>query len=284
MAVAEGYAMLVSEGSARCLFVVKGEEQSSRCLFVVQGEQESSRCLFVVKDEQSSRCLFVVKGDEQSSRCLFVVKGDEQSSRCLFVVKGDEQSSRCLFVVKGGEQSSRCLFVVKGGEQSSRCLFVVKGDEQSSRCLFVVKGEESSRCLFVVKGDQPMLDKVAHYHARLQAWDMSRVKAHVVAKGFFRADEVDAAEREYKRFLALGCAYMANAVPVSARVDEFWHAHILFTEDYAAMCDAVLGQFMHHRPEAPDAAEPTIEELAPYIANFGQPDPAWWGTGNRVVH
>jgi hypothetical protein len=50
------------------------------------------------------------------------------------------------------------------------------------------------------------------------------------------------------------------------------------------MCQAVLGKFMHHRPEAADAPEPTQAELAPYIACFGAADPAWWGAAERTVH
>ena len=46
----------------------------------------------------------------------------------------------------------------------------------------------------------------------------------------------------------------SGAVPVDRRVDEFWHAHILFTQDYAAMCKAVAGQFLHHRPSILDEA------------------------------
>jgi hypothetical protein len=37
-------------------------------------------------------------------------------------------------------------------------------------------------------------------------------------------------------------------------MDDFWHAHILFTQDYAAMCQAVAGQFLHHRPSILDEA------------------------------
>ena len=96
--------------------------------------------------------------------------------------------------------------------------------------------------------------EVATYLDRLNAWDLSVVKAQVIRKNIFRADEVDALERDYKYFLALSCVADSGAVPVDRRVDEFWHAHILFTQDYAAMCKAVAGQFLHHRPSILDEA------------------------------
>jgi hypothetical protein len=43
----------------------------------------------------------------------------------------------------------------------------------------------------------------------------------------------------------------------SMLVDDMWHEFLLHTRDYAAFCDAVLGQFLHHEPESamtPDQA------------------------------
>jgi hypothetical protein len=40
----------------------------------------------------------------------------------------------------------------------------------------------------------------------------------------------------------------ANAHAISRQLDPFWHAHILFTENYVAFCDKVVGEYMHHRP------------------------------------
>ena len=97
-------------------------------------------------------------------------------------------------------------------------------------------------------------DKAAIYKDRLNAWDMSLVKAHAVRKGVFAADEIDAVERDYKDFVAQSCVANSGAVTVTQRVDDFWHAHILFTQDYAAMCQTVAGQFLHHRPSILDEA------------------------------
>lgn len=54
--------------------------------------------------------------------------------------------------------------------------------------------------------------------------------------------------RELRRFLAL-CALNPDAgYGMAGAVDDLWHTLILCTEHYAAFCDAVAGQFIHHTP------------------------------------
>ncbi|GAU65071.1 hypothetical protein SSP35_01_04080 [Streptomyces sp. NBRC 110611] len=82
------------------------------------------------------------------------------------------------------------------------------------------------------------------------------------------------------------CAQFPKARLVPSRaVDEGWHALILNTEIYAALCDR-LGAFIHHRPEEPDPTRfnPTtiirttaLIEEAGYSVDvdlWGQPDDA----------
>lgn len=114
-----------------------------------------------------------------------------------------------------------------------------------------VLAKEAAGCVLVKDSKD---EEVALYLDRLNAWDMSLVKAHSVRKGIFKADEIDAIEREYKQFMAMSCVADSGAITVTPRVDDFWHAHILFTQDYAAMCKTVVGQFLHHRPGILDEA------------------------------
>jgi hypothetical protein len=44
-------------------------------------------------------------------------------------------------------------------------------------------------------------------------------------------------------------------------IDEMWHVFLLFTRDYAALCDAYLGGFVHHQPN-PDGPRQAIDEVA----------------------
>ncbi|HEY2034771.1 MAG TPA: hypothetical protein VGH02_13900 [Rhizomicrobium sp.] len=125
---------------------------------------------------------------------------------------------------------------------------VLEKEAADKGCVLV---KDAAGCVLVKDGKD---NEVAMYLDRLNAWDLSLVKQQVVRKGIFRADEVDAIARDYKHFLALSCVADSGAVPVDPRVDEFWHAHILFTQDYAAMCKTVADQFLHHRPSILDEA------------------------------
>lgn len=53
---------------------------------------------------------------------------------------------------------------------------------------------------------------------------------------------------EFIRFIALRKFYSGTLVP-SSLVDKFWHAFILYTEDYTTFCQRHLGEYMHHRPQ-----------------------------------
>jgi hypothetical protein len=44
-------------------------------------------------------------------------------------------------------------------------------------------------------------------------------------------------------------------------IDEMWHVFLLFTRDYAALCDSHLGAFVHHDP-APEGPPEAVDEAA----------------------
>jgi len=50
-------------------------------------------------------------------------------------------------------------------------------------------------------------------------------------------------------------------------IDEMWHVFLLFTRDYAALCDAHLGGFVHHDP-APDGPREAVD-TAVFAAELG---------------
>ncbi|MBI3677706.1 MAG: hypothetical protein HY243_13945 [Proteobacteria bacterium] len=241
-------------------------------------------CLFLKDTSETDQT--IAKPDIKAA-CIFLkdANGDvrlktreEAKAGCLFL-KAPEDKPRptnagCLFL-KGGEEKSEqagCLFL-KAEKQpeagKAGCLFLkgeAKPEGSKAGCLFLKGESESAETL------QPRLADVAFYFGRMVAWDMSKIKAHAVRKGLFRADEIDAVELEYKRFMALGCVYGSNAAPLSQRIDDFWHAHILFTEDYAAMCQAVAGEFLHHRPTLDEGDEVQVGRFDLYEASFGTPD------------
>lgn len=52
----------------------------------------------------------------------------------------------------------------------------------------------------------------------------------------------------YRKFLALTIRYPERKLCPNGPVDEFWHAHILDTQKYAADCEQLFGEMLHHYP------------------------------------
>lgn len=97
-------------------------------------------------------------------------------------------------------------------------------------------------------------------------------------------EHLDVMEREYRRFLALHLAFPDTDVVPCKLVDEIWHQHILDTRAYAADCDALFGEFLHHFPyfgmNGPDDAralqDAYTETLDRYRDAFGEPPAGTW--------
>jgi hypothetical protein len=122
---------------------------------------------------------------------------------------------------------------------------------------------------------------VAALYDKATAWDYTLIKRYAVEKGIYSASEIDRVVDEYCRFLALSVACPSVPIPISEKVDKFWHTHILFTENYSDMSDMLAGGYLHHRPAILD---PELhlkeafesETLRLYRENFGEPDKTYW--------
>jgi hypothetical protein len=74
-------------------------------------------------------------------------------------------------------------------------------------------------------------------------------------------------------------------MPICEGVDPVWHAHVLHTQDYIAMCRTHAGFYIHHQPMEVDETliseyhEVTIPE---YGSAFGPPPSHFWGSGKYV--
>lgn len=62
------------------------------------------------------------------------------------------------------------------------------------------------------------------------------------------AEQVNMAEKWYKRFLFLCLKYPSKPIVPSKVIDAFWHYHILDTMKYAEDCQNIFGYFLHHFP------------------------------------
>ena len=57
-----------------------------------------------------------------------------------------------------------------------------------------------------------------------------------------------AAEKNYKRYLAVTKGLNGYQIVPNGDIDRFWHEHILDTRRYAKDCDELFGEFLHHYP------------------------------------
>ncbi|WP_375477537.1 glycine-rich domain-containing protein [uncultured Jatrophihabitans sp.] len=122
---------------------------------------------------------------------------------------------------------------------------------------------------------------------RLDQVDLSMIRMKLAdpneGKGW-SFDQLDRAEREYRRFLALHLMYPEMAVVPCGMVDEVWHAHILDTFAYGPDCEKVFGFFLHHFPyfgmrgeqDAADLSDAYELTLTRYELAFGEPPAGVW--------
>lgn len=122
---------------------------------------------------------------------------------------------------------------------------------------------------------------------RLKALDLSMVRMKLAdpieGKGW-TINELDLAEREYRRFLALNIAYPEESIVPCEMVDVVWHGHILDTAAYAGDCEQIFGFFLHHFPyfglRGPDDAAQLVDAydrtVELYTAAFDEPPAGVW--------
>lgn len=72
----------------------------------------------------------------------------------------------------------------------------------------------------------------------------------------------------YRAFLFLCKIYPDQVIVPTREVDEFWHLHILDTQNYAIDCQNIFGKYLHHYPYAGlEGTSATEEEEQKYIQN-----------------
>lgn len=96
--------------------------------------------------------------------------------------------------------------------------------------------------------------------------------------------ELDLAEQEYRRFLALHLAFPHEDIVPCKLVDTIWHQHILDTQAYHRDCDAIFGTYLHHFPyfgmrgadDAQALEDAYRDTLDRYRNAFGEPPDSTW--------
>lgn len=96
------------------------------------------------------------------------------------------------------------------------------------------------------------------FSKQIQELDLTSVMARLQREAALSAEVLAEAETQYRQFLQL-CRDDTGTVPTEL-ADKVWHTHILDTRKYAADCDALFGQFMHHNPH--NQMTPALEDEA----------------------
>lgn len=118
-------------------------------------------------------------------------------------------------------------------------------------------------------------------------WNLEMVKRFLVNRWGFSESEADNLIVEYRRFMILSVENPEEIIPVSDKVDEVWHAHLLFTEDYPVFCQAIVGEYLHHRVPGDENERLALagaygNTLELYRQNFGQADRDAWGESAQI--
>lgn len=83
----------------------------------------------------------------------------------------------------------------------------------------------------------------------IEAIDLSQVVVRLVKNEKWRRYEAEEACQQYRRFLFLLKKYdAAGTLSPSLDIDEVWHNHILFTQQYHRDCELIFGNYLHHNP------------------------------------
>lgn len=106
------------------------------------------------------------------------------------------------------------------------------------------------------------------FEQRLARVDLTGVMAHVQRDTGLNDADIARAEDLYRKFLTLKGMDFTKPVVPPRLVDEVWHAHITFTRQYAADCELLFGEFLHHNPDVTDAEDLFNDTVAAYSSHF----------------
>ncbi len=83
----------------------------------------------------------------------------------------------------------------------------------------------------------------------LPTFDLTDIRARVAKDNpTLSAEVLVSGETQYREFLRNAKVNPAAKNQPSLLVDEFWHAHILYTQQYMENCRTYFGYYLHHNP------------------------------------
>ena len=123
-----------------------------------------------------------------------------------------------------------------------------------------------------------------------QTWGLSAPIDYLVQRKGFDPEQVKGMEREYRRYLAIVAAHPGEKLPISSKVDDLWHAHILHTKDYVDFTQALAGRLIGHVPTKSEDERQALEccyingTLKRYLEMFEEeaPENFWPRTAGSI--
>jgi hypothetical protein len=119
--------------------------------------------------------------------------------------------------------------------------------------------------------------------AYIYSMDLTGIATHVRLNRTQSSGDIDEAtlaraELKYRRWLVLRRTFLGEPLPPTAEIDDFWHSHLLHTEQYTLDMQAVFGEYMHHFPYFGVRSDEDREDLLEafegtkrhYLAEFGE--------------
>lgn len=117
----------------------------------------------------------------------------------------------------------------------------------------------------------------------IQQIDMSSIRKfvqlHLKRNGIECAShELSNAELKYRRWLLLKRIYFGEPLPPTEEIDDFWHSHLLHTEQYVRDSLMIFGEYLHHFPYFGIRSDEDHEDLIDafdatkrlYLQHFGE--------------
>jgi hypothetical protein len=115
----------------------------------------------------------------------------------------------------------------------------------------------------------------------LESFDLSFVLERLISDGKLQIAELPKIDAEFRKFFKLVLSGTRPLAMIDRRVDEFWHAFVLFTPQYRVFCEKIMGFFVDHQPRTkytpvpPSAISNFVED---YKIKFGELDSFWLQT------
>jgi len=99
----------------------------------------------------------------------------------------------------------------------------------------------------------PSLEEAEVY---IRNMPLAAVIQRVVREKKWSSTDVHELSSQYRKFLFLIKKHGdKHQLPPSKDMDEIWHAHVLFTQQYHRDCQHIFGHYFHHQPATQSKAE-----------------------------